>query len=75
MIKRLPEADAIARRFHQVYDRLYPRDGGHVEWQDMPESYRLRLTTVFDAMVRDGSMQGGPILDMHELEEQAPTLD
>lgn len=62
MIERLPEAGAAARRFHEHYDRLYPRVGVNAAWEDTSPGYRHRLTTVFNSMLLEGTITAGPQL-------------
>lgn len=68
------QADAIGRRFHQVYEHYWKRDRGQereVPWDDMPDSYRRRVTGTLEMLVREGSVQPGPGLGFHQPDPEA----
>lgn len=56
----IPIAEAIAREFHEAYERLAPKHGystrkeSAVPWQDVPQQNRELMIAVVEDLLREG---------------------
>jgi hypothetical protein len=58
--------EALARRFHDTYERLAPDHGWQTQettrgkpWEEVPEHNRRLMLATIDAMLDDGSIEVG----------------
>lgn len=60
-----PDADRIAREFHETYEYLAPdfsyktREASSVPWQDVPENNKNLMTAVVDNLMQRGIISPG----------------
>lgn len=61
----MSEAEQIARRFHEAYERLAPHHGyrtreeSAMPWDEVPEQNRALMTNTVAVLLGDGSITAG----------------